>query len=86
METRKILCKQEIEEWFVKNGDPEKGLTFDSIFGDMDLQNNDTWTYKVHTNILFVKMRVEYWDTFGCTPCHDDMIRYLIMPQVNMNL
>lgn len=86
MEKRKILCKPEVEEWFEKFGDPKKGLTFDRIFGDMDLQNNDTWTYKVQANIMFIMMKVEYWDTFGYTPCNDNMIRYLIVPQVDMNL
>jgi len=82
---RKILTENEVREWFENFGDPEKGLTFDNIFGDMELKNN-TWLFKAHMNILFVKIRVEYYDTFGCTPCSDNMERFMIMPQIDMNL
>ena len=84
--TRKILTESEVKEWFENFGDPEKGLTYENIFEDMKLKNNDTWVYKVYVNILFVKMRITYYDTFSCTPCSDNMERFMIMPQVDMNL
>jgi hypothetical protein len=86
METRKLLTEDGTREWFERFGDPEKGLTFENVFGDMNLTTGDTWAYKVCENILFVKINVRYFDTFGCTACYEEMDQYMILPQVDMNL
>lgn len=82
MEIRKILTKSSAREWFANFGNPEKGLTFEKIFGNMDLSADDTWTYKVQENIMFIKIKVRYFDTFGCTPCYDNLEQFMILPQV----
>ena len=85
MEKRKLLTKDNAKEWFEKFGNPEKGLTFENIFDDMEL-TGDTWTYKVCENIMFIKLNVRYYDTFGCTPCYEEMEQFMILPQVDMNI
>ena len=85
MEKRKLLTKEAAREWFSNFGDPEKGLTFDEIFGNMDL-SDDTWTYKVKENTMFIKIKVRYFDTFGCTACYDNLEQFMILHQVDMNI
>lgn len=79
MTVRKILSKEQMEDW-LKEYYPDENL--DKLFGDS--LKCDTWTFVNLKGTFVAKMKIREYDVFGSTSQYIEEEKYIVMPQVNM--
>lgn len=88
METqRQILDEDQMRNWFKEFGSVN-GKGFEEIFGSdenskFDMNSDDEkFTFTIEDGIMFVKMKLVWYDVFGSTSQYNPVIRYMIIPQI----